>query len=55
MDRVLGDYMGMLATMINAMALQDSLERCGIMTRLMSAIRMEAIAEPFIRRRALDT
>ena len=53
MDRVQGDYMGMLATMINAMALQDALERCGIMTRLMSAIRMEAIAEPFIRRRAV--
>jgi uridylate kinase len=53
MDRVQGDYMGMLATMINAMALQDALERSGIMTRLMSAIRMEAIAEPFIRRRAV--
>ena len=53
MDRVQGDYMGMLATMINAMALQDALERNGIMTRLMSAIRMEAIAEPFIRRRAV--
>ena len=45
--------MGMLATMINSMALQDALERSGIMTRLMSAIRMEAIAEPFIRRRAV--
>ena len=53
MDRIQGDYMGMLATMINAMALQDALERNGIMTRLMSAIRMEAIAEPFIRRRAV--
>lgn len=53
MDRVQGDYMGMLATMINAMALQDALERSGIVTRLMSAIRMEAIAEPFIRRRAV--
>ena len=53
MDRVQGDYMGMLATMINSMALQDALERIGIMTRLMSAIRMEAIAEPFIRRRAV--
>ena len=53
MDRVQGDYMGMLATVINAMALQDALERTGIMTRLMSAIRMEAIAEPFIRRRAV--
>lgn len=53
MDRVQGDYMGMLATMINSMALQDALERKGVMTRLMSAIRMEAIAEPFIRRRAV--
>ena len=53
MERATGDYMGMLATMINAMALQDALERSGIMTRLMSAIRMEAIAEPFIRRRAV--
>jgi uridylate kinase len=53
MDRVQGDYMGMLATMINSMALQDALERKGVYTRLMSAIRMEAIAEPFIRRRAI--
>ncbi len=53
MDRVQGDYMGMLATMINSMALQDSLERLGIYTRLMSAIRMEEIAEPYIRRRAI--
>lgn len=53
MDRVQGDYMGMLATMINSMALQDALERKGVFTRLMSAIRMEAIAEPFIRRRAI--
>src|SRR5690554_853781 len=53
MDRVQGDYMGMLATMINSMALQDALERQGVKTRLMSAIRMEAIAEPFIRRRAI--
>lgn len=53
MDRVQGDYMGMLATMINSMALQDALERKGIHTRLMSAIRMEEIAEPFIRRRAI--
>ena len=43
----------MLATMINSMALQDALERSGIVTRLMSAIRIEAIAEPFIRRRAV--
>ncbi|MEX0607919.1 MAG: UMP kinase [Balneolaceae bacterium] len=53
MDRVQGDYMGMLATMINSMALQDSLEQIGVQTRLMSAIRMEAIAEPYIRRRAV--
>lgn len=53
MDRVQGDYMGMLATMINSMALQDALERQGVKTRLLSAIRMEAIAEPFIRRRAV--
>ncbi len=53
MDRVQGDYMGMLATMINSMALQDALERQDVMTRLLSAIRMEAIAEPFIRRRAV--
>lgn len=53
MDRVQGDYMGMLATMINAMALQDALERKGVTTRLQSAIRMEAIAEPYIRRRAV--
>lgn len=53
MDRVQGDYMGMLATMINSMALQDALERKGVQTRLMSAIRMEQIAEPYIRRRAV--
>ncbi len=53
MDRVQGDYMGMLATMINSMALQDALERQEVKTRLLSAIRMEAIAEPFIRRRAV--
>ena len=53
MDRVQGDYMGMLATMINSMALQDSLEQIDVQTRLMSAIRMEAIAEPYIRRRAI--
>lgn len=53
MDRVQGDYMGMLATMINSMALQDALEQQGVKTRLLSAIRMEAIAEPFIRRRAV--
>src|SRR5690625_3062337 len=53
MDRVQGDYMGMLATMINSMALQDALERKDIHTRLMSAIRMEEVAEPYIRRRAI--
>jgi uridylate kinase len=53
MDRVQADYMGMLATMINSMALQDALERKGVFTRLVSAIRMEQIAEPFIRRRAV--
>jgi uridylate kinase len=52
-DRVQGDQMGMLATMINSMALQSSLENQGIYTRLMSAIKMEQIAEPFIRRRAV--
>ncbi len=53
MDRVQADYMGMLATMINSMALQDALERKEIPTRLISAIRMEQIAEPYIRRRAV--
>lgn len=53
MDRVQGDYMGMLATMINSMALQSALENAGIKTRLMSAIKMDEIAEPFIRRRAV--
>ena len=53
MDRVSADYMGMLATIINALALQDLLERNGIDTRVMTAIRMEALAEPYIRRRAL--
>lgn len=51
-DRVQGDYMGMLATMINSMALQSSLEACGVKTRLLSAIKMEQIAESFIKRRA---
>lgn len=53
MDRVAADYMGMLGTVINAMAVQDVLERKGIDTRVMTAIRMEEIAEPYIRRRAL--
>jgi uridylate kinase len=53
MDRATGDYMGMLATVINALALQDALEQQGIMTRVMSAIEMRAVSEPFIRRRAI--
>lgn len=53
MDRVQADYMGMLATVINSMALQDSLEKVGIKTRLLTAIKMEQICEPFIRRRAV--
>ena len=53
MDRVQGDYMGMLATVINALALQSALESEGVLTRLQTAITMEAIAEPFIRRRAV--
>ncbi|MEI8192253.1 MAG: UMP kinase [Flavobacteriia bacterium] len=53
MDRTHGDYMGMLATMINSMALQAALEAIGMQTRLLSAIEMKAIAEPFIRRRAV--
>lgn len=53
MDRAQGDYMGMLATMINSMALQAALEKAGVYTRLQSAIKMEQIAEPFIRRRAI--
>lgn len=52
-DRVQGDHMGMLATMINSLALQSALEERGYYTRLMSAIKMEQIAEPFIRRRAV--
>ncbi len=52
MDRVSADYMGMLATVINALALQDILERKGVDTRVMTAIRMEELAEPYIRRRA---
>lgn len=52
-ERAQGDYMGMLATVINGMALQASLEKCGVKTRLMSAIKMEQIAEPYIRRRAI--
>ena len=53
MDRVSADYMGMLATVINALAVQDVLERKGVDTRVLTAIRMEALAEPYIRRRAI--
>jgi uridylate kinase len=53
MDRVSADYMGMLATVINALAIQDILEKRGVDTRVMTAIRMEALAEPYIRRRAV--
>lgn len=53
MDRVQGDYMGMLATVINSMALQSSLEKAGVETRLQSAIKMEQICEAFIRRKAV--
>ncbi len=53
MDRVQADYMGMLATVINSMALQDALEKLNVKTRLMTAIKMEQICEPFIRRRAV--
>jgi uridylate kinase len=53
MDRVSADHMGMLATMINALALQDALEKQGVDTRVMSAIEMNQVAEPFIRRRAI--
>lgn len=53
MDRVQGDYMGMLATLINSMALQSALESLQVQTRLQSAIKMEQICEPFIRRRAI--
>jgi uridylate kinase len=53
MDRVSADHMGMLATVINALALQDALEKAGVYTRVMSAIEMNQVAEPFIRRRAI--
>ncbi len=53
MDRVSGDLMGMLATVINAIALQDALEKIGVFTRVVSAIEMREVAEPFIRRRAM--
>ena len=53
MDRATGDYMGMLATVINALALQDALEQAGVNTRVVTAIEMREVAEPFIRRRAV--
>jgi uridylate kinase len=53
MDRATADYMGMLATVINALALQDALEQSGVVTRVVTAIEMRAVAEPFIRRRAI--
>jgi len=53
MDRATADYMGMLATVINALALQDALEQQGVLTRVVTAIEMRAVAEPFIRRRAI--
>jgi uridylate kinase len=53
MDRATADYMGMLATVINGLALQDALERQGVITRVVTAIEMRAVAEPFIRRRAI--
>jgi uridylate kinase len=53
LDRTTGDYMGMLATVINALALQDALEKNGVDTRVQSAIEMRSVAEPFIRRRAI--
>ena len=53
MDRATADYMGMLATVINGLALQDGLEQAGVLTRVVTAIEMRAVAEPFIRRRAI--
>jgi len=53
MERATADYMGMLATIINALALQDALEKAGCQTRVLSAIEMRAVAEPYIRRRAI--
>jgi uridylate kinase len=53
MDRATADYMGMLATVMNALALMDAMERCGLVTRVQSAIEMHAVAEPYIRRRAI--
>jgi uridylate kinase len=53
MDRAQSDYMGMLATVINSLALQDALERCGVPTRVMTALEIKAVAEPYIKRRAI--
>jgi len=53
MDRATGDYMGMIATMLNALAIQDALEKLGVITRIQSAITMQEVAEPYIRRRAI--
>ena len=53
MERATADYIGMLGTVMNALALQDALERCGVMTRVQTAIEMRAVAEPYIRRRAM--
>jgi uridylate kinase len=53
MDRATADYMGMLATVMNALALMDAMERCDLVTRVQSAIQMQAVAEPYIRRRAI--
>ena len=53
MDRATADYMGMLATVINSLAMQNALERCGVPTRVQSAISMQAVCEPYIRRRAI--
>jgi uridylate kinase len=53
MERATADYVGMLGTVMNALALQDALERCGVMTRVQTAIDMRAVAEPYIRRRAI--
>jgi uridylate kinase len=53
MDRATADYMGMLATVMNALALMDALERCNVVTRVQSAIEMRSVAEPYIRRRAI--
>lgn len=53
MERATADYMGMVATVMNSLALMDALERCGVVTRVMSAVEMRAVAEPYIRRRAI--